>query len=417
MSSIVASVFELWSSPAQHSDPQTVESAATFQLTGRGERFIDVTGLIALSWLHGAPVLGQHIESQQDFWRPFFLQVYAGFPSDIASSSTARAFEQVLHRQADKLHAPVLRPRQEGFHGGDQATDEQLAHFMEDLLHKLPPKGMLTRFGRSEAVAYTEQPESLLAQVLQMFCATAPATAASDFLPAVVAFVRRTVQHFFPWVLQCTVSVPVSALCGAFDVCARCTKLRVGAPSGLMNAARAATQNIAGILSACITRKRPSNEDGLTWEDVRCCDHLQWRWCPGFGVTGNEKCRNTAHRHEACPRYFARSTMWKHTTHAALPSKATAARSKPASARRGKKRSWEGDGSKGATTYGSSPSTDSGASRGPSPIPVYSIMVGSLSGALSGTTPPVDLTQATGQTLNSGDVRDDAVTQQISSYP
>ena len=44
---------------------------------------------------------------------------------------------------------------------------------------------------------------------------------------------------------------------------------------------------------------------------IKCCEHFQWVWCPGYDVTGNPKCVGT-HRHQSCPKYLAKCTFWKH---------------------------------------------------------------------------------------------------------
>ena len=44
---------------------------------------------------------------------------------------------------------------------------------------------------------------------------------------------------------------------------------------------------------------------------VKACEHFQWTWCPGFEVTGNQKCLGS-HRHDSCPKYLANCTLWKH---------------------------------------------------------------------------------------------------------
>jgi hypothetical protein len=61
-----------------------------------------------------------------------------------------------------------------------------------------------------------------------------------------------------------------------------------------------------------LVRKMPKKFMGKA---VKSCRHFQWKWCEG--IPGNPKCRSRgSKRHDACPKYLASSTFWKHTKNA-----------------------------------------------------------------------------------------------------
>lgn len=88
-----------------------------------------------------------------------------------------------------------------------------------------------------------------------------------------------------------------------FQICNRCTELKKKAMADTENIGDEELKRITTII-----RVMPSTYCG---PKVKACEHFQWTWCEGYGKSGNTKCLGT-NRHDACPKYLANCTLWKH---------------------------------------------------------------------------------------------------------
>ena len=299
---IKEAAFDIWSQPPEYS---TCAQAG-------GPREMDLAGFVGMMWMHAPPMVTSTPETRADYWRPVLLLLDERMHLSSAQGPVAELFASVVRLPAHLASAA----------GQDDISaavgEHDFALKLLRLVHSsVAVPAVVARFKRNKYLEFQSEAgsESMLSASL-MHCSGSSAACGTDAVAEAVRAVRQQVLSRFPWLAACTVKLPVARLRKAFIVCSRCTNLRAGDPKdgegNLMSMARKATGNAAGILAACVIRQRPQVEEGRTFQDVKSCEHFQWSWCPGFEKTGNPKCRNMAHRHEACPRYFARSTMWKH---------------------------------------------------------------------------------------------------------
>ena len=279
---------------------------------------MDLAGFVGMLWVHAPPIVGSNPESRADFWRPFLLHLDAVHELSSSGGLFAGQLASLLAAPASNMTSVFAKAAATQLGTNMSPKEDLILRLLKLVDACLHPSGAIANFKRNLPLDFAKEHTCSLARALfrveqQM---AQGSIEAADAVKGVVLTVRKWVLSVFPWIagLGCGVTAPTGVLMQAFDVCSRCTKQRAGAITrhNVMARVRLATGNAAGILAGCLVRQRPPTEEGCTWEDVRCCDHFQWSWCPGFEVTGNKKCRSLAHRHEPCPRYFARSTMWKH---------------------------------------------------------------------------------------------------------
>ncbi len=262
-----------------------------------GQRRIRPLAFAAIIALHGPPSILSHIESFRYFNLPLLLGV------TVYSSLSGSAYDNEEEEMEKILELAKNGPSKntvEGF--GSRSAP--LRRLVEDFFGVTPLVSTVTRFSRTNVSARSPATyirSTAMKSALHLYRTRGPAC-----FEEMKQAVFSQVLAIKPWLESLEGGLTLDQWQRNYSVCPRCTVMRIERSAGDFF--------IEGAHNLCIgiIRTRPSKELGCLGTHVRCCDHYQWKWCPGFEVTKNEKCLEAPCRSDACPRYFARSTIWKH---------------------------------------------------------------------------------------------------------
>ena len=261
-----------------------------------GQLRIQPLSFAAITALHGPPAILSHIESFRYFNLPLMMSLSVYAPAAEAAGDEEEDMGKVMQlaqKGPVKAVADLFGPR-----------SAPMRKLVDDFFGTTPVVSTVTRFSRTNMTARspaTYVRSTAMKTALRLYRSKGP-KCFDEMKQAVFEHVLATK----PWLDGMEGGLTLDQWQRNFGICPRCTVMRIERSSKDFSTEGA--QN----LCLGIIRTRPSKEFGCLGTHVRCCDHYQWKWCPGFEVTGNDKCREAPSRSDSCPRYFARSTIWKH---------------------------------------------------------------------------------------------------------
>jgi len=261
-----------------------------------GQMRIRPLAFAAIIALHGPPSILSHVESYRYFNLPLMhgLSMYTPFTGQDGEGD--EDFAKILELSQ---HGPIKGVAE---HFGSRSSPTR--KLVDDFFGVTPLVSSVTRFSRTNLSARSPATyirSTAMKTALQLYRARGPAC-----FEAMKESVYTQVLAVKPWLANVEGGLTLDQWQRNYTVCPRCTVMRIERSAGDFY--------VEGAHNLClgVIRTRPSKDFGCLGTHVRCCDHYQWKWCPGFDVTGNEKCREAPCRSNSCPKYFARSTIWKH---------------------------------------------------------------------------------------------------------